>query len=180
MIITGIGSRKCPNEVLQFIRTLPLSGSIVRSGGAQGCDNAFEYTTENLEIFVPWNGFNENIMYATRESTISLSDLPKNKIETARDIIRDVHPFFNTLSRGAQLLHTRNVFQVLGSNLQEDEKSDMLICWTPDGANSLERCSRKTGGTATAIKLASILGISIYNIRNDKDLDEVCDIFRLW
>lgn len=179
MIVTGIGSRKCPSEVLSFISSLPLTDYTVRSGGADGCDNAFESTTKNIEIYIPWASFNKNII-TQAHNTISLGNIASEKVEIAKDLVADIHPSFKFLSRGAQLLHTRNVFQILGRSLNESEKSDAVICWTPDGANTYDKCSRHTGGTGTAIKLASILKIPVYNICNEKDLDSVCDMFNLW
>ena len=181
MIITGVGSRKVPNEVIEFIKQLPLRDHVVRSGGALGCDHAFESTTQKLEIYVPWKSFNEHITDScNKNNRICLSDIPSSLVDIAREVASDVHPMFRTLSFGVQQLHTRNVFQVLGKNLDESEKSDMLICWTPDGANTFDKCTSKTGGTGTAIKLASLFNIPVYNICNDKDLDSICEIFNLW
>ncbi len=170
MIITGIGSRKVPEDMYNFITRLPLSDHIVRSGGAQGCDTAFEKTTNNLEIYIPWKGFRDNGILVTNPNILKL----------AEEIISEVHPAYRSLSFGAKKLHTRNVFQVFGKNLSIGEKSDMLICWTPDGAYSIATCGRNTGGTATAIKLASLFDIPVYNLYNEKHMDQIHDIFNLW
>lgn len=179
MIITGIGSRRVPDEVVEFIWNLPLGEHTVRSGGAEGCDEAFEQTTLDLEIFVPWNGFRDK-KSTSFGKVISLDDMPKSTRDIAYEIACSVHPRLHTLSRGAQLLHSRNVFQILGQNLEEREKSDLVICWTPDGANTFDSCTRKTGGTATAIKLASIFEIPVLNLYNEKDVDTVLELFNLW
>jgi len=179
VIITGIGSRNVPDEIVEFIWDLPLGDHIVRSGGAQGCDEAFEQTTSNLEIFVPWNSFRDK-KKSLLERVVSLDDMPTSTREIAFDIACSVHSKLKILSRGAQLLHTRNVFQILGRNLSETEKSDLVICWTPDGANTLASCTRHTGGTATAIKLAAIFDIPVLNLYNDKDMEIVLDLFNLW
>ncbi len=66
----------------------------------------------------------------------------------------------------AMHLHVRNTFQVLGPNL--DDPSDFVVCWTPDGAEKAEDTSEVTGGTGTAIRIASTYEIPVYNLRNKK------------
>lgn len=170
MIVTGIGSRKVPEEMYDFITRLPLQNHIVRSGGAKGCDTAFEQTTNNLEIFIPWSGFSNNGIVIKDSRLLDLAD----------EMISIIHPAYNSLSQGAKKLHTRNVFQIFGKNLDPNEKSDMVICWTPDGAYDIDSCTRNTGGTATAIKLASLFDIPVYNLYNEKHMDKIHDIFELW
>lgn len=170
MIVTGIGSRKVPDSIYSFITNLPLQGHTVRSGGADGCDEAFEHTTNSLEIFIPWNGFGRGGICVNNPSMLTI----------AQEMIKEVHPAYYSLSPAARKLHSRNVFQILGRNLSTNEKSDMVICWTPDGAHSFDTCSRKTGGTATAIKIASIFDIPVYNLYNEKHMDAIHDIFDLW
>lgn len=69
-IITGIGSRDTPKDVLTLMTNLMyelhLDGWKLRSGGASGADDAFErgvlkhtgkIDEEYAEIFLPWNNF---------------------------------------------------------------------------------------------------------------------------
>jgi len=170
MIITGIGSRKVPVEIYDFITRLPLQNHTVRSGGAKGCDTAFEETTSDLEIYIPWSGFSQNGILIRDNSLLTL----------AEEMISIIHPAYKNLSQGAKKLHTRNVFQIFGRNLDPNEKSDMVICWTPDGAYDIHTCGKNTGGTATAIKLASLFEIPVYNLYNEKHMDKIHDIFNLW
>ena len=64
MFYAGIGSRKCPPEIL-FLMTasaekLAQRGYTLRSGGASGADSAFEAGATRKEIYLPWRGFNSN------------------------------------------------------------------------------------------------------------------------
>ena len=77
-------------------------------------------------------------------------------------------------------MHCRNVFQVFGPEISMLEKSDIVICWTPDGAYNYDTCSIRTGGTGTAIKLASLVDIPVYNLYNERHMDKVHEIFNLW
>lgn len=65
---TGIGSRKTPKVFLDLFEqvgeTLADYDFILRSGGANGADRAFEKGCNNLngekEIYLPWRGFNDS------------------------------------------------------------------------------------------------------------------------
>ena len=154
---TGVGSRKVPDDIVSKIhiisQLLDSKGYRVRSGGADGCDLAFEngVSSDNKDIYLPWKGFNDN-----------LSNLVVDKmgnIGVAQTILLDtinVH-HYNRMSFGAKKLHTRNVYQVLGTSL--DNPSDFLICYTEGGLVK--------GGTATAIKLAIKNDVPVYNLGLD-------------
>ncbi|CAN7781972.1 hypothetical protein LJR175_008182 [Variovorax sp. LjRoot175] len=68
------------------------------------------------------------------------------------------------LTRGPRALHA-NVHQLLGHSL--DEPSDFVLCWTADGAQSAADVNSKTGGTGTAIRLASQRGVPVFNLSCD-------------
>lgn len=160
---TGVGSRETPQNILSFMKdtayVLAKNGFILRSGGADGADMAFESGCNRANgiknIFIPWNGFNnlnaDNIDYFLCTN--------RDKYIRARNLAKTIHPRFNSLTEGGKKLHTRNIFQVLGFNL--NRKSKFLICWTPN--------ARIVGGTATAIKLAIQNNITVYNLANEKD-----------
>jgi hypothetical protein len=121
----------------------------LRSGGAPGADTAFELGAINKEIYIPWQGFNN--------STSELYSLSQE----ATDIAKSIHTAFNRCTQGAQKLHTRNVYQILGYDLKSP--SEFVVCWTKNG--------KTIGGTATAINLAVSLGIPVYNLAVQKDYD---------
>ena len=137
---TGVGSRSCPVELQQLLKTtssyLEGLGFILRSGGAAGADHAFESGVKKYG--------NKEIYYAT-DATVQ-----------AMDIARQVHPNWEACNALARSLHARNVLQVLGKDLKSP--SEFLICWTPEG--------KAIGGTRTAIMVATDNGISIYNLGN--------------
>ena len=64
----GIGSRSTPDNVLGIMEKLGIvlakKGFILRSGGADGADKAFEkgcdLASGQKEIYLPWKGFNGN------------------------------------------------------------------------------------------------------------------------
>lgn len=150
---TGIGSRQTPPDVLSRMQSiasfLAERDYTLRSGGADGADSAFERgcTGGAKEIYLPWKNFNNN------PSPFFLNKKDERFVK-AKAIASQLHPAWDNCSHAAQMLHTRNVFQVLGWDL--NRPSDFLICWTPQGA--------EFGGTATAIKLAKQHGVAVCNL----------------
>jgi len=119
-------------------------GYVLRSGGAPGADIAFEKGVKdvnNKEIWVPWIGFNSS---------------PSNNIPSseAYRIASTIHPAWQNLKESHKLLHSRNMHQVLGEDL--NTPSAFVICWT-EGAQII-------GGTATAIRLAKRHNIPVINM----------------
>lgn len=147
---TGVGSRECPVHVGQFMskvaQFLYTEGYILRSGGAPGADSFFENGVTDpagKEIFLPSKGFNGN-----------LSPLYERPSEEAFAIAEKIHPAWKACKPYAKILHARNVYQVLGRDLNTPSK--FLICWTARG--------EAKGGTRTAIKLAEQNEIPVLNL----------------
>lgn len=143
---TGIGSRETPLDVLELMvkisQYLSTEGYILRSGGAFGADIAFENGAgDKKQIYLPWRKFNGNM-----SPLFSIS-------KEAMTMGAKFHPAWWSLSEGAQKLHARNCYQVLGENL--NKPSDFIICWTP---------KYNDGGTGQAIRVAKANNIKIYNL----------------
>jgi len=157
MFYAGIGSRKTPQNILSFFtltaRVLDRHGYILRSGGADGADTAFEKGSTNKEIFLPWKGFNNN-----NSSLYNISS-------EAYHIAEIYHPYWDNLKESFKKFHARNVHQILGKNLDKPVK--FVLCWTPDGAETMEETSKETGGTGQAIRIAIDYGIPVNNLQNE-------------
>jgi hypothetical protein len=147
----GIGSRQTPSEVLDKMQEIAVvmanDGWLLRSGGAEGADTAFQRGCESAggakEIFRGWP---ENF-----DDPRTVFNTPSAK---AYDIARAIHPNWDAMSIGGRALHARNIHQVLGADLHD--LVDLVICWTKDG--------KSIGGTRTAIKVAEEHGILIWNL----------------
>ena len=152
---TGVGSRSTPIKIQKLMKLFALImeylGYILRSGGAEGADRAFESGVAML---------NNKEIYLANQST-----------EESENIASIFHPAWERCSDYAKKLHGRNSFQVLGENLKTP--SEFLICWTKDGCKTHNDRNIKTGGTGTAISIADYNKIPIYNLANKKDLKEV-------
>ncbi len=144
MYYTGIGSRKTPHDVCEGMRRiaeyLDTAGFVLRSGGADGADSAFESGAEHAHIFLPWKGFNGN-----------KSDLYP-PTPAAFEMAAKFHPAWDKCTRGARALHARNCYQMLGQCLCEPSK--FVVCWH-DGS----------GGTLQAIRIANAHDIQVFNLK---------------
>lgn len=166
---TLVGSRETPEnscrDLTVLANLLARIGWIGRSGGADGADSCLEdgclgMFSARMEIYLPWWNFN-----GRSADNRSYIDTPKLKnYKQAELIASTTHPAWDkikrdgspVLSRGAKALHTRNVYQVLGKDL--NSPSTFLLCWaepTPDGVK---------GGTNTAVQLAKKHGADIINL----------------
>lgn len=148
MHYAGIGSRKCPQWVLDFMtliaRVLDQKGYTLRSGGAEGADTAFATGATKKEIFRP-------------------NDATPEAIEIAMD----VHPAPQHCKPYVRKLHGRNVQIILGEDL--NVPVEFVICWTPGG--------KTTGGTGLGIALSKRENITVYNLCNKKDFLKVVERF---
>jgi len=153
----GVGSRETPKDILDIMSKLAIKlesiGYTLRSGGANGADSAFASDVDNKIVYIPWPGFNG----------INTQMIPLTS--DAECIAKSIHPAWNRLPQGAQKLHIRNVYQVLGEDLDPNKYSKFVICWT--------RNAEVIGGTATAIRLANSYGIPVYNLENPIHLDRI-------
>ena len=147
----GVGSRQTPPDILSRMKTiaqdLSRKGWVLRSGGAEGADTAFEIGAgSKKEIFLPWKGFNGN------DSGFH------NPTLGAYKLAESVIPWWGTMSDGAKKLHARNAHQVFGWTLKEPV--EFVLCWTQGG--------EPKGGTRTAIVLAHQANIPVINLWRDK------------
>ena len=146
MRYAGIGSRRTPQDVLVLMeaaaRQLQNRGYVLRTGGADGADAAFQRGAAGVaEIYLPWPRFNGvNSPLCTVDAA-------------ALQLAATIHPAWAKLSQGAQKLHARNCYQILGRGL--DDPVRFVLCWH-DGS----------GGTMQAVRLAESRGIPVFNLRD--------------
>jgi hypothetical protein len=151
----GIGSRETPPKVLKQIENIAtylclVQNYILRSGGAPGADSAFEAgASDKKEIYLPWRNYNCNgsELYEVEDDALELA--------------AKYHPGWETLSSGAQLLHARNVYQILGKSLNNPVR--YVVCWTKDG--------KASGGTGQAMRIAMDKKILIFNLFNKEQFE---------
>lgn len=175
---TGIGSRQpTPDQAEPFsgrfreLRDLTryLSycltayGWHLRSGAAEGMDTYFEegalkspqVDLEKIEIYLPWRDFNAHLHASGGRHHVVTPHLPP--YQQAQALVADFHPRGDRLSPGALRLHTRNIFQVLGRDLNTPSKA-VFLCAKPLANGHVQ------GGTNTAVQVARRYGIPCVNL----------------
>lgn len=151
----GVGSRETPYEFKNLMtktaRLLDSLGYTLRSGAAKGADTWFEEGSalERKEIYIPWDGFNGR--HAVEPGVHC------GVTYEATELAKAYHPAWDRLKSGGQVLITRDVYQILGLDL--NTPSRFVVCWTPGG--------KEKGGTAQAIRIAKSFGIPIFNFGID-------------
>lgn len=180
-VITGIGSRETPKGDLRLLtniaRAAEAKGMTGRSGGAGGADLAFERgfsDPRNVDVILPWKSFLPKGM--TREDVNEFLGrerpvhgpgagvmLQGPYVKQALDMAEQYHPAWDKCSDGAKTLHSRNMPQVLG--MQLDRPADLVVAWTKDG--------KATGGTGQAIRIAEDIGVPVANLKNPAERREV-------
>lgn len=152
----GIGSRKTPDKILQVMtliaKYMDERGYVLRSGNAIGADRAFESGTRRKEVY----------------TVNSLKAMDRHTFNKAEEMVRKLHGAWNRVGPMGRKLHTRNALQIFGMSL--DKPVSLVICWTPDGCIHHNTRTIKTGGTGTAISLASTNGIRVINLKNPRTL----------
>ncbi len=162
-IVTGIGSREIKQPYSTWMedvaKYLVDKKCKLRSGGATGSDTifqtVFEFADADMEIYIPWNGFQG--LYNDGKRFILANH------EICKPYTVKYHPSPDYLSVGAYKLMNRNAHQVLGYDLKTP--TDLIICYTKDG--------KIKGGTAQAIKIALDNDIPIVNIGSYKCYEEL-------
>lgn len=160
-VYTGVGSRDTPSQVLDlmedFAEAAAEAGWVLRSGGADGADSAFERGCDRAEG-------RKRVFYSMGKD-ISESGNPNGKHHVAAgtdflDLAEDYHPAWDRLSGYVRRLMARNGAQVLGPKL--GRPTNILVCWTPDGATATT--TQETGGTGQAIRIAVDYCVPVVNL----------------
>ena len=137
-------------------RYLADKGYTLRSGGAKGADTAFENGCDSV------SGSKEIFYANNNKGTLMLAEA----IPVAEQIASSVHPAWDRCNEYARKLHTRNVAQVMGADLKHPV--DFLVCWTKNG--------KKIGGTSTAISIAEMNNIPVFNLYFESDLQKLREL----
>ena len=162
LFYTGVGSRNTPPDALHAIHVLAQRleqhGYILRTGDARGADAAFRGGAFNDQIYTAdyWQSRNPEMTQTWRYNADSWG--------IAEDLATYLHPAWGNCTSYARRLLTRNGFQVMGSHMQE--RSQFVVCWTPDGVTEGKNTTRATGGTGQTIRLASHFNIPVFNLNN--------------
>lgn len=168
-----VGSRALTEqdaERIQIIGQLLLQlGVAGASGNALGNDKEWDKYIF-VQHFLPWNGYNDGYDgYETKDAQfLSIESCPEVLLMEARRIAEDHHPAWDRLKRGGRAMHTRNVFQALGTSLSPETMADLTIYCAEESQARVVK-----GGTRTAVEISRSYGIPTFNLRFDSDFYEL-------
>ena len=167
LYVAGIGARITSTYLMERLRQLAIylasCGFILRSGGAEGADTACEIGAlcggSQVELWLPWPNYRDRICPGFYPDIQHF------------EIAATLHPVWEHLPRYTKYLHARNVGQILGQDC--NTPVEFVICWTADGCESEATRTKHTGGTGTAITLASRHNIPVFNLQNDDTMERI-------
>ena len=152
-VYVGTGNLETPPNILDKMRSLVVEleqfGYTTRTGGMNGPDEVFESASKNIELVLPWQGFNDK--------------QAKNYFNTKQsmDIARMFHPTFDGLKPAIQAFLAKNARMVLGKDLKSPAM--FVICWSEDGAETSREKTAKTGNVGHVIAIANAMRIPVFN-----------------
>jgi len=150
----GTGNRDAPADILntmkRLARELEEFGYVLRVGGMDGPEDAFEAGARNSELHLPWQNFNN------RQSKSYFNT------DEIKCIAKMFHPTYDGLKPAIQAFLCKNVRQVLGKDLRSPVR--FVLLWSEDGAESSARCNSKTGSAGHVISLAAAMKIPVFNL----------------
>lgn len=135
----------------------------LRSGRAKKCDRwaqygyavaSYVYQDVDADIYVPEPRFGREFSPYPDPWECVVTD--KAILEEARSIAASIHPNWYGCGYYAQMLHTRNVFQIMGSMIDDPSKLCIYAAFEDGG--------EVAGGTRTAVMLARKFNVPSLNI----------------
>lgn len=162
----GIGSRSVPESIAKLMGVMAAKlsehGYILRSGNAEGADQAFARGAVEADIFLPWDDFQKPFQKVFKEHNYIVVE---ESDEQAQKSLK-YHPNCAALTQVSKKFMRRNYRQVMGK-----PNSEFIICWTPDG--------KEVGGTAQAMRIAKDHDIPIFNLAFPKHKEFLCNLLNV-
>ncbi len=196
---TGIGSRETPEDIQITMKGIAEKlynlEYILRSGGADGADRAFEYGHDDIhnlldsyykhysdkfseivgfpgmeakirkEIYIPWNGFSNKNFHM--KGVYCLHENPDDESYEAIIKATQIVKRIHPAPKNLSLGAWKLHTRNCFQVLGKDlnTPSEFVICWTKNGD--------AVGGTRTAIVLARENNIPVYNLFFKEDINKV-------
>jgi hypothetical protein len=176
-----IGSRKTPQTVCDALEEYAVElltlGYHGVSGGAPGPDTALSNAIYRMSvdtgypgaefgtIWLPDHHFN-GFAHGDLGGACRNAMLERTIRNEAARLARDIHGGWHNLTRFMRQLHARNVYQILGPELNEPVEFVLCSAYTT-------RSGVVKGGTATAVKIAKMHGVPVINLLDKDGFDEI-------
>ena len=161
MLVSCIGTRSLSagwkQLIVEFSRGMAEAEWMIRSGAAEGCDQAwtegFTHRASSVSLYLPWPTFNKSYWFGSGYR------IQHNPTEEGARIARDSISYWDSLKQGAKKLYARNSHIILGPDCRKP--SDLVVAYTTTGDDR--------GGTGQAIRIARAKQIPVLNIHWPSD-----------
>jgi hypothetical protein len=145
----------CPDDIYEQIEKLAILAESkklkIRLTTTNDIGKRLDSKLSNKEIVLPWDDFyNAKCDYKTSNH--------------AKLIAMRFQPNLSTLKPAIHAIVGHYVQLVLGQNLIAPIRC--MVCWTPDGCETLNKRTVKTGRIGIAIAVASWINVPIFNLKN--------------
>jgi len=162
---TGIGSERVPYDKLIAMTSISTrlanQGFQLRTGSARsGAEKAFRMGMVNFYKDHPQIRSQKMVLYDYEHIT------PFN-INIAKRFFYN----WDNLDLDLQMYYAWSVLVVLGPNGMYP--SDLVICWTPNGAESEAHCNRRSGKAGFCIKVAREIHIPVINLKRENAMEKL-------
>lgn len=152
VVITG--NEQPPPAVMavlqRLVPELENRGFIIRSGGMRGIEDAVEGLARNIEVHLPWKGFDQ------KESKFTFTT------DEAKEFAKRHHPTWSSLKPVMQSFFAKNVRLVLGKDLRSP--TQIVIIWSDDGVECVRERTARTGMAGHTLSIAAELKIPVFNL----------------
>lgn len=164
--VACIGTREPTEAALELCesigRYIAVSGGVVRTGNAAGCDQAFARGANSVDprlvvLVLPWATYERTAVVPGNQVVVCGDDV------AYRELVTRLHPAPHHLTRGAWALHTRNVGIVAPCAL--------TIAYP-------HRASRP-GGTGLGMAVAGHFQIPLLDLTSGRDRDAVAALVHM-
>ena len=122
-------------------------------------------STKNVELFLPWRGFNQ------LESKHTFNTL------TSKDVAQRHFPAWEKIPDAVKAMLANQVRMIFGDN--NNSITLMLITYSPDGASRNAEITKETGRVSFIIKMACSYGFSVVNMGKQSSESAVEKFFDL-
>lgn len=161
----GIGSRRLSNREKELCFDIGVylaeKGWALQTGAAFGADQAFAEGAltggGSVLLCLPWLEYEldwVNKAIARGAKTVTLNNTHKEALDSVK-----THPAYDKLSQGAKRLHARNYLIV--------QNTKMVLAYPK------RTLGGHAGGTGQGIRIASAMGIKLFDLSKKKDQDKV-------
>lgn len=148
------GNKDAPASIIEdikeFVKKIEGLGYITRTSVMSEVETETESIAKNMELYLPWNGFNE------KESKFYFND------DLSKQAAKKYSPVYDSLKPVIQTFLAKNARMVLGQKLNSNAL--FLLCWSEDGVEHKKDVTARTGNIGHIILIANSIGIPVFNL----------------